>query len=143
VARRLRRRGVPLLVGLVLVHPLVTAGASVVPSDGVAVSSPTRPPPLLPNRNRPCPEGQHHATQVMYRDADGNGRFRRDTDTGLARRSAGCMVFHPAHDHWHFEVSPALRPLLEVLPAGHLGRLGRRLPVLPGRAGDAAQAGYG
>lgn len=64
---------------------------------------------VRPNRNQPCPDGQHHATQVMYRDTDGNGWFRRDTDTGLARRSAGCMIFHPAHDHWHFEAASRYR----------------------------------
>jgi hypothetical protein len=60
---------------------------------------------VRPNQNRPCPDGQHHATQVLYRDVDGNRRYRRDVDTDLARRSAGCMVFHPYHDHWHFEAA--------------------------------------
>jgi len=60
---------------------------------------------VRPNENRPCPSGQRHATQVVYRDTDGSRRFRRDVDTDLARRSAGCMVFHPAHNHWHFEAA--------------------------------------
>lgn len=60
---------------------------------------------VRPNRAKPCPAGKHHATQIMYRDMDGSGRYRRDTDTGLSRRSAGCMVFHRHHDHWHFEAA--------------------------------------
>lgn len=60
---------------------------------------------VRPNRARPCPEGQHHATQVMYRDKDGSGFYKKDVDTEVARRSAGCMVYHPYHDHWHFEAA--------------------------------------
>jgi hypothetical protein len=63
------------------------------------------PVEVRPNRARACPPGQHHATQIMYRDADGNGSYDRGVDTGLARRSAGCMVFHRFHDHWHFEAA--------------------------------------
>ena len=129
------------------------------------------PVEVRPNNSRPCPAGKRHASQVMYRDMDGSGRYRREIDTGLARRSAGCMVFHRFHDHWHFEAAsrytlhradepealvvarrkmsfclrdsrrlgvvrqlqpPAgVRRLLPQLAAGHLHRLGRRLPVVP------------
>ena len=34
-----------------------------------------------------------------------NGRYNPRKDTDLARRSAGCMVFHRYHDHWHFEAA--------------------------------------
>ena len=67
------------------------------------------PVEVRPNRNRPCPAGRQHATQVMYRDVDGSGAFRRRIDTSVQRRSAGCMVFHPAHDHWHFEAAAKYR----------------------------------
>jgi hypothetical protein len=60
---------------------------------------------VRPNRLQDCPRGQHHASQFMYRDVDGNGRYGEDVDTRTARRSAGCMVFHPYHDHWHFEAA--------------------------------------
>ena len=60
---------------------------------------------VRPNRARPCPKGQHHASQVLYRDEDGSGFYKRYVDTGIARRSAGCMVFHRYHDHWHFEAA--------------------------------------
>ena len=60
---------------------------------------------VRPNGQRDCPRGQHHATQIMYRDVDGSRYYRRNVDTKVARRSAGCMVFHPAHDHWHFRAS--------------------------------------
>jgi hypothetical protein len=60
---------------------------------------------VRPNTNRPCPSGRHHATQIIYRDVDGSKHFRRDVDTRIGRRSAGCMIFHPAHNHWHFEAA--------------------------------------
>ena len=60
---------------------------------------------VRPDRLEQCPEGKEHASQIMYRDVDGNGRYRLDVDTKVARRSAGCMVFHPYHDHWHFEAA--------------------------------------
>ena len=60
---------------------------------------------VRPDTSRPCPTGKHHATQVIYRDGDDSGFFRRSADRRLARRSAGCMVFHPAHDHWHFQAA--------------------------------------
>jgi hypothetical protein len=57
------------------------------------------------NRNRRCPPGQHNATQVIYRDVNGDGRYEPPTDTDVARRRAGCMVYHPQHHHWHFQAS--------------------------------------
>jgi hypothetical protein len=63
------------------------------------------PVEVRPNQRRDCPEGKHHATQVMYRDTNGNGRYNPRIETDVARRSAGCMVFHQYHDHWHFEAA--------------------------------------
>jgi hypothetical protein len=60
---------------------------------------------IRPDRARQCPEGRHHASQVMYRDLDGDGRYTSDRDTRVARRAAGCMMFHPQHDHWHLEAA--------------------------------------
>lgn len=60
---------------------------------------------VRPNRRRGCPEGKHHASQVFYRDENRNGRYNPRIDQSLARRSAGCMVFHRFHDHWHFEAA--------------------------------------
>ena len=60
---------------------------------------------VRPNRNRPCPAGQHNSTQIIYRDANSNGRYNPKKDTNLKRERAGCMVFHPLHDHWHFKAS--------------------------------------
>lgn len=41
--------------------------------------------------------------QRIYRDRNGDGYFTRDTDTAFRTVRAGCMHFHPAHDHWHFD----------------------------------------
>lgn len=42
------------------------------------------------------------ATQRIYVDADADGVFRRSEDASYVSRAVGCMAFHPAHDHWHF-----------------------------------------
>jgi hypothetical protein len=34
-----------------------------------------------------------------------NGRFDRLVDVRRISRPAGCMLFHPGHDHWHFDAS--------------------------------------
>lgn len=41
--------------------------------------------------------------QRVYGDANHNGVFERGTDTGTTIHPAGCMVFHPAHNHFHVE----------------------------------------
>ena len=60
---------------------------------------------VRPNKNHPCPAGQHNSTQVIYRDANHNATFNARRDTAVSRHRAGCMVFHPFHDHWHFKAS--------------------------------------
>ena len=60
---------------------------------------------VRPNQNQPCPAGQHNSTQIIYRDANGNGTYQPRRDTGIARRRAGCMVYHPLHHHWHFKAT--------------------------------------
>lgn len=108
------------------------------------------PVEVRPNRNRECPEGKHHATQVMYRDVDGNGRYGLETDTRVARRSAGCMVFHPNHDHWHFEAASrytlyrAERPELSKVARRKMSfclRDSQRVPKVYGTYGYAEHYG--
>ena len=41
--------------------------------------------------------------QRIYGDDDGNGRFARRLDTSYDAVRAGCMFFHIAHNHWHFD----------------------------------------
>jgi hypothetical protein len=65
----------------------------------------TGPLEVRPNRNQPCPEGQHNSTQVIFRDSNADGIYNPRRDTSLARHRAGCMIFHPFHDHWHFKAS--------------------------------------
>jgi hypothetical protein len=66
---------------------------------------------VRPNRNRPCPRGQQHSTQLLFKDANDDATFTARRDTAVTRRSAGCMVFHPKHDHWHFNASARYRLL--------------------------------
>lgn len=63
------------------------------------------PVEVRPNDAVNCGPKKRHATQIIYRDSNRSGKFERDHDTRLARRSVGCMVFHPSHHHWHFEAA--------------------------------------
>jgi hypothetical protein len=35
---------------------------------------------LITNRARPCPRGERHASQVIYRDVDANHHYKRSID---------------------------------------------------------------
>jgi len=48
------------------------------------------------------PSNDRFAYQRIYVDANGDGAFEPRLDTAFHDRLAGCMNFHPAHDHWHF-----------------------------------------
>lgn len=58
-----------------------------------------------PNDAVGCPEGERHASQIIYHDVDGDGRFDRQVDDERTSRPAGCMLDHPDHDHWHFDAA--------------------------------------
>jgi hypothetical protein len=63
------------------------------------------PVEVRPNGRIPCATNKRGASQIIYRDVDGSGSFKRSVDTAVTLRKAGCMVFHPSHNHWHFESS--------------------------------------
>ena len=60
---------------------------------------------VRPNKSQPCPPGQHNSTQRVYRDTNLNGVYNRMRDVTVWRNHAGCMLYHPKHDHWHFKAS--------------------------------------
>jgi chitodextrinase len=43
------------------------------------------------------------AFQRVYSDSDADGVFRRGTDTAYSEVQTGCISYHPAHDHLHFQ----------------------------------------
>jgi hypothetical protein len=47
-------------------------------------------------------ENDQLAHQRLYRDGDGDGVFERKTESSYKSVLSGCMAFHPAHSHWHF-----------------------------------------
>jgi hypothetical protein len=49
------------------------------------------------------PANDRLAHQRVFRDTDGSGFFDRTVDVDSTAYPAGCMVYHPAHEHWHFE----------------------------------------
>ncbi|MGH8895014.1 MAG: lysyl oxidase family protein [Actinomycetes bacterium] len=60
-----------------------------------------------------CPPGQRYVEQRVYLDADADGAFDRRADRETVALPGACMVFHPLHDHWHFDSSAgyALTPV--------------------------------
>jgi len=77
----------------------------------------TAPMEVRPDNRRACAQGKRHSSQIIYRDVDANHRFNRGIDTRFTRHSSGCMVYHPTHNHWHFQA--ASRYL--IYKAGHIG----------------------
>ena len=43
------------------------------------------------------------AFQRVYADGDANGVFLRGADTTYSEVQTGCIAYHPAHDHLHFQ----------------------------------------
>lgn len=72
-----------------------------------------------------CPVGQRPAHQLIQRDADGDGAFRRGVDPASRSRFAGCMLDHPTHDHWHFDAMAAYL----LLPEGEDDAVAQRAKV--------------
>jgi hypothetical protein len=64
---------------------------------------------VRPNSLRQCPPSEQHASQIIFRDGDGNGRYGRRHDTGFSRHATGCMAYHPAHSHWHLQAAARYR----------------------------------
>ena len=60
---------------------------------------------VRPDGTEGCRQGEQHASQVLFRDADEDGWYDRGLDTQRVVHDAGCMVFHPTHSHWHFEAA--------------------------------------
>jgi Lysyl oxidase len=65
----------------------------------------TGPLELRPDVGVGCPPDQRGSLQWTYIDANGNGVFDQAIDTGGEPNTTGCMLFHPTHDHWHFDAS--------------------------------------
>lgn len=60
---------------------------------------------VRPDNRSDCAGNEQHASQILFRDRNRNGWYDRDTDNRSVRHDAGCMIFHPSHDHWHFEAA--------------------------------------
>lgn len=97
---------------------------------------------IRPNRNRPCPASQHNSTQIIFRDRNDDQRFTPSRDTRFSRRTAGCMVYHRSHDHWHFKAS-ARYSLLERGRGDRTVVSARRKVSFCLRDSDRLPRGYG
>lgn len=73
--------------------------AGILANDGIG------PIVMRPDEAPECPEGQRHASQLIYLDGNGDNRYDRRRDTETEIRPAGCLLFHPDHDHWHLDAS--------------------------------------
>jgi hypothetical protein len=95
-------------------------------------------------------ENDRTAYQRIYEDANGNGTFERDVDTAYTDVRSGCMVYHRAHNHWHFGAFARyeLKRLSDRVTVRSSKKVGfcvidiaRRYPDLPGSAGDRYYSG--
>jgi Lysyl oxidase len=73
--------------------------------DATLVNIGDGPLELIPQDLPRCPRDQRHVAQAIYQDADGDGRFDRKVDRARSTIAAGCMLFHPDHDHWHIDAT--------------------------------------
>jgi hypothetical protein len=87
------------------VHIARTGDRRVLRFAGVLSNLGPGPLEVAPRESRTCPPGQRHADQVLYHDADRDGRFSRAVDRRVSLRPAGCMLDHPTHKHWHFDAT--------------------------------------
>jgi hypothetical protein len=67
--------------------PLELVGAGASDCDGDGIVQPAEKP----------------AFQRVYSDRDANGVFLRSADTTYSEVQTGCIAYHPAHDHLHFQ----------------------------------------
>jgi len=49
------------------------------------------------------PANDRIASQRTFDDMNGDGIFERGVDTEFSTAVIGCFIFHPQHNHWHFE----------------------------------------
>lgn len=114
--------------------------------DSTLVNTGPGPLEVVPDPLTRCPPRQRHVSQVVYRDADGDGRFDREVDRARVVVASGCMLFHPGHDHWHIDATAAYmltpsgsdEPLVERAKVSFCLRDSDRL-----RAGEGAPKRYG
>jgi hypothetical protein len=71
--------------------------ASVLANEGVG------PLQVAPVRAEACPPWQRYVEQRVFVDENGNGAFHSDRDRRTVGLPGGCMLFHPRHEHWHFD----------------------------------------
>jgi hypothetical protein len=71
--------------------------ASVLANDGAG------PLQVAPVPDELCPQRQRYVEQRVFVDGDRNAAFDRRTDRRTAALPGGCMIFHPKHEHWHFD----------------------------------------
>lgn len=114
--------------------------------DSTLFNAGAGPLELVPQGLPRCPRGQRHVAQVVYADGDGDGRFDAAADRGRAALPAGCMLFHPGHDHWHVDASAAyaLTPAGSIEPLVARGKVSFCLRDSDRlRAGQGASRAYG
>jgi hypothetical protein len=63
------------------------------------------PMQVVPDEQEACPPRQRYVAQRVFVDADANADFDRRVDRRSVELPGGCMLFHPRHEHWHFDSS--------------------------------------
>jgi hypothetical protein len=71
----------------------------------VLVNTGDGPLEIRPVEAETCPPRQRYVEQRVYVDGDGDGAYDRRRDRGSVALPGGCMLFHPRHEHWHFDAT--------------------------------------
>ena len=114
--------------------------------DSTLVNAGAGPLEIVPDPLTSCPPRQRHVSQVVYQDADDDGRYDRAVDRARTVVESGCMLFHAGHDHWHVDATAAYaltptgsaEPLVERAKVSFCLRDSDRL-----RAGEGDPERYG
>lgn len=67
----------------------------------------TGPLQVNPRDELLCSRGQRYVEQRIFVDGDADGEYVRNGDRRAVRLPGGCMLFHPRHEHWHFDSTAA------------------------------------
>ncbi len=87
------------------VHIVKSGGVRHLRFSSTLVNRGIGPLEVVPQPGKACPKGERDVAQAVYQDKNRDGHYQRKTELKRVFRQAGCMEFHPAHNHWHVDAS--------------------------------------
>jgi hypothetical protein len=87
------------------VHIVKRAGVRHLLFTSTLVNRGIGPLEVVPQPGKLCPAGKRDVAQAIYQDKNRDGHYQRLLEHKRVFRQAGCMQFHPSHNHWHVDAS--------------------------------------